>query len=58
MDLIDSKYVDVKIAEGKIVVEVPLIELLKEAALKSGNKIDDALVEFRTKTLTVYLVGG
>ena len=51
MDLIDSKYVDVKIAEGKIVVEVPLIELLKEAALKSGNKIDDALVELLEKAI-------
>lgn len=45
MLVIDSKYVDLKIEGGKIVVEVPLVELLKEVAAKSSNTIDDKLIE-------------
>lgn len=49
--IIDTKYVDVKLDQGKILVELPLIEVLKEFAQKSDNKIDDALVELVEKAL-------
>lgn len=45
MDIIDSKYVDLKVVEGKIVVELPLVGILRELALKSDNKLDDKLVD-------------
>lgn len=45
MDILDGKYADLKIVGGKIVIEVPLVELLKELALKTGTKLDDKLVE-------------
>ena len=49
--ILDSKYVDIKLDAGKIVVELPLVEVLKEFAKKSDNKIDDALVELVEKAL-------
>ena len=49
--ILDSKFIDAKIEEGKIVVEFSLIEVLKDLAGKSDNKIDDALVELVEKAL-------
>lgn len=51
MEILDSKYVDVKIAEGKVIVELPLIELLKQLAAKSKTKIDDNIIEALAKAL-------
>ena len=45
MELIDSKYIDLKIDAGKIVVEVPLVEVLRELATKTTNTLDDKLVD-------------
>jgi hypothetical protein len=62
MELVDTKYVDV-VVEGGIVklkvdagvvkgqLELPLVEILKELAKKSDNKIDDTIVELVEKAL-------
>lgn len=62
MELLDTKHVDI-IVEGKIVkikleaglvngvIEIPLIEILKQLAAKTDNKIDDAIVELVEKAL-------
>jgi len=62
MELVDSKYVDV-LVEGGIVkvkvdggllkgqLELPLIEILKELAKKTDNKIDDQIVALVEKAL-------
>ncbi len=62
MELVDTKYVDV-IVEGGVVklkldggvvkgqLELPLVEILKELAKKSDNKIDDGIVELVEKAL-------
>jgi len=49
--LLDSEYVDVKFGEGKISIELPIVEVLRKLALRSDNKIDDALVELVAKAL-------
>lgn len=62
MELVDTKYVDV-VVEGGIVklkvdgglvkgeLQLPLVEILKELAKKTDNKIDDAMVELIEKAL-------
>lgn len=49
--LLDSKYVDIKVAGGRIVVELPLVEVFAELAKQSDNTVDDALVELLRKAL-------
>lgn len=43
--LLDSKFVDIKIEAGKIAVELPVVEVLRELAKRSDNTLDDSLVE-------------
>lgn len=62
MELVDTKHIDV-VVEGKAVkikieaglvkgeIEIPIIEILKELAKKSDNKIDDAIVDLVEKAL-------
>lgn len=62
MELVDTKFVDV-IVEGGVVklkvdgglvkgeLQLPLVQIMKELAKKSDNKIDDALVELVEKAL-------
>lgn len=62
MELVDTKYVDV-VVEGKAIkvkidaglvqgeIILPLVEILKQLAAKSDNKIDDAIVELVEKAL-------
>lgn len=62
MELVDTKYVDV-VVEGGIVklkvdgglvkgqLELPLVEILKQLAKQSDNKIDDSIVELVEKAL-------
>lgn len=49
--LLDSKYVDIAIDGGSIEVRLPVVDLLRELAKRSDNKLDDALVELVAKAL-------
>lgn len=62
MELVDTKFVDVVVEAGIVKVKVdgglvkgelqlPLVEIMKELAKKSDNKVDDALVELVEKAL-------
>lgn len=64
MELVDTKYIDV-VVEGKAVkvkfeagpvtgeLKLPLVELLKQLATKTDNKVDDKLVEMLDAALGV-----
>lgn len=59
MDLIDSKYVDVKIENGVLVASVPLKQIaldqikpaLEKLKAKIPGQIDDALIDFIVKEI-------
>jgi len=50
--IIDTQVVDVALKDGKVVVEVPVVALLKELAKKTDNKIDDSIIEIVEKALS------
>lgn len=63
MDLVDTKYVDavlegksllIKIEAGVIkgTLEIPVVDILKELAKKTDNKVDDTLVALLESALT------
>jgi len=58
MELVDTKYVDVKIVDGKLVVETPVKELLLQVLEPIAEKlkaalpdIGDAAVDFIVKEI-------
>lgn len=51
MKLLDTTYVDIKIEDGIIKIELPLVSVLETLAKDSSNKVDDVLVELVKKAL-------
>lgn len=45
MDLIDSKFADLKLEDGKLKLEIGLIEALRALAKSTDNGLDDKLVD-------------